>query len=61
MVLASVPPLALMLALSTGVIAWQHAVSHTYTTAQSMHLAPLCGEEGVHKSWIAVEALVDAM
>lgn len=30
-----------MLSLSVCVIAWQHVVGHTYTTAQSMHLAPI--------------------
>ena len=30
-----------MIALSTGVLTWQHVVGHTSVTAKSMHLAPI--------------------
>lgn len=39
--LATSRPLLLLLSLSLGVLAWQHVVGHTYTTAQSMHVAPI--------------------
>ena len=34
-------PLMLMISLVTSVITWQHVIGHTYTSAQSMHMAPI--------------------
>jgi hypothetical protein len=39
--LANSTPMMLMLSLASTVMTWQHVVGHTYSTAQSMHLAPI--------------------